>query len=321
MVTGLFFAFLLIYFKMAKKWNIVDVPNHRSQHSGVTLRGGGIVYPFAFLCFLLVWVLRSSDVSQNFFVFGLGLLAVCSISFWDDIRNLSGKVRVLVHFFAVTLLLVFTGSFSILPLGMIPVVYILMIGILNAYNFMDGINGMTGLYSFVTLGSLLYVNEMIIHFTDTGFIVYPILATTVFLFFNFRKKAKCFMGDVGSIGIAFWVMTLLMLLILKSLELKWILFLMVYGIETVLTILERLKLKENIFDAHRRHLYQLLANEIKVDHRIISLFYAAVQIIINIILIIVTSQDTLAFISPVILGISVITYLVLKSRLKKYITS
>ena len=129
------------------------------------------------------------------------------------------------------------------------------------------------------------------------------------------------MGDVGSIGIAFWVLTLLMLLILKSLELKWILFLMVYGLETVLTILERLKLKENIFDAHRRHLYQLLANELKLDHRIISLFYAAVQIIINIILIIVTSQDTLAFITPVILGISVITYLVIKSRLKKYITS
>ena len=319
LVTLLFFLFLQIYFKWAQKWNIVDVPNHRSQHSVVTLRGGGIVYPLAFLCFFLVWMLRSSESTQNYSIFGLGLLSVGAVSFWDDIRNLSGKARLIVHFFAVTLLLLFTGAFNVLPVGWVPLVYIIIIGILNAYNFMDGINGMTGLYSFLTLASLLCVNEIIIPFTDRNFIIYPMLASAVFLFFNFRRKARCFMGDVGSVGIAFWIVALLMLLILKSADLKWLLFLTVYGVETVFTILERLKLRENIFDAHRRHLYQLLANEKKVDHRVISLFYALMQLLINVI--VIRFGGSLYILFPAILVTSAVTYLLIKYSVKKQLES
>ena len=180
---------------------------------------------------------------------------------------------------------------------------------------MDGINGITGLYTLVVLGSLLYVNQNIIQFTDRDFIIYPVLACLVFLFFNFRKKAKCFMGDVGSMGIAFWIIALIGLLILKTENFKYLFFLTIYGVDVVFTILERLKLKENIFEAHRRHLYQLFANEKKVSHLIISSFYAMIQLLINVFLI--NSNFNLLFISLIVLIPIIIIYLFLKNDLKK----
>jgi UDP-N-acetylmuramyl pentapeptide phosphotransferase/UDP-N-acetylglucosamine-1-phosphate transferase len=118
----------------------------------------------------------------------LGLLAISTISFIDDIVTLSNKIRLSVHFISVVLLLYFTGAFNVMPIWVWPILFILIIGTLNAYNFMDGINGMTGLYSLVGLSSLLYINEKVISFTDENFILYPVLACIVFLFFNFRKK-------------------------------------------------------------------------------------------------------------------------------------
>lgn len=281
-VIILLFIAILIYFKIADKYNIIDKPNHRSAHTQITLRGGGIIFPVAFIIFC---ILNLKQFIDSYWVFGLGLLAICFISFIDDIRNLSNKIRISVHFISVVLLLYFTGMFSLLPFWVWPIFFVMIIGTLNAYNFMDGINGMTGIYSLVTLSSLLYINKENTIFTDDNFIIYPILACLVFLFFNFRKKAKCFAGDVGSMGIGFWVIALITLLIMKTQEYKYVLLLSIYGMEVVLTIVERLILKENIFEAHRRHLYQLFANEKKVSHLVISSVYAVSQLIINIFLI------------------------------------
>ncbi len=315
------FALLLVYFKIADKYNIIDKPNHRSAHTEITLRGGGVIFPIAFLLFLGSQIIQQKSLTnpQNYFIFGVGLLAICIISFIDDILDLSSKIRLVFHFISVTLLLYFINAFQLLPIWAIPILFIVIIGILNAYNFMDGINGMTGLYSLVVLGSLLYVNQNIIKFTDKNFIVYPILACLVFLFFNFRKKAKCFMGDIGSLGIAFWVLGLLGLLIIKTQELKYLLFLTVYGVEVVLTILERLILKENIFEAHRRHLYQLFSNEKKVSHLVVSAIYAFLQLLINVIVILLDLPIWLIFAS-IIIPILII-YLVIKTNIKKEIQS
>ena len=311
------FALLLVYFKIADKYNIIDKPNHRSAHTEITLRGGGVIFPIAFLLFLGSQLLHQNPITcpQNYLIFGLGMIVLCTISFIDDILDLSSKIRLVFHFISVTLLLYFINAFQLLPIWAIPILFIMIIGILNAYNFMDGINGMTGLYSLVVLGSLLYVNQNIIKFTDKNFIVYPILACLVFLFFNFRKKAKCFMGDIGSMGIAFWILALIGLLVIKTENIKYLLFLTVYGIDVVFTILERLKLKENIFEAHRRHLYQLFANEKKVSHLIISSFYAMIQLLINVFLI--NSNFNLLFISLIVLIPIIIIYLFLKNDLKK----
>ena len=315
------FVLELVYFKIADRYNIIDKPNHRSAHTEITLRGGGIIFPIAFLLFLGSQIIQQKSLisPQNYFIFGIGLLAICIISFIDDILDLSSKIRLVFHFISVSLLLCFINAFQLLPIWSIPILFIVIIGILNAYNFMDGINGMTGLYSLVVLGSLLYVNQNIIKFTDKNFIVYPFLACLVFLFFNFRKKAKCFMGDIGSLGISFWVLGLLGLLIIKTQELKYLLFLTVYGVEVVLTILERLILKENIFEAHRRHLYQLFSNEKKVSHLVVSAIYAFLQLLINVIVILLDLPIWLIFAS-IIIPILII-YLVIKTNIKKEIQS
>ena len=316
-IIVILFALELFYFKIADKYNIIDKPNHRSAHSEITLRGGGVIFPIAFLLYAASYFFRENSIlsPQNYLIFGIGLLAICTISFIDDILDLSSKIRLVFHFLSVSLLLYFINAFQLLPIWAIPFLYILIIGILNAYNFMDGINGITGLYSMVILGSLLYVNQYVMEFTDINFIIYPLIACLVFLFFNFRKKAKCFMGDVGSMGIAFWIIALIGLLILKTENFKYLFFLTIYGVEVVFTILERLKLKENIFEAHRRHLYQLFANEKKVSHLIISSFYAMIQLLINVFLI--NSNFNLLFISLIVLIPIIIIYLFLKNDLKK----
>lgn len=321
------FVLELIYFKIADRFNIIDKPNHRSAHTEITLRGGGIVFPIAFLLFFMIstWcklvrlpIHDQAAENHNYLLFGVGLLLLCTISFLDDLYNLSSKIRIVFHIISVSFLLAFLNAFVLLPIWAIPVLYILIIGILNAYNFMDGINGITGLYSLVALISLLYVNENLINFVAHDFIIYPILGCMVFLFFNFRKKAKCFMGDIGSMGIAFWVVALIGLLMMKTGEIKWILFLAVYGVEVISTILERLKLKENIFEAHRRHLYQLLANEKKISHLKVSTLYAAIQFIINVVVIFSDLPQILIFV--IILLPALIFYLYTKLTIKKQIT-
>ena len=310
---------MLVYFKIADKYNIIDKPNHRSAHTEITLRGGGIIYPIAFLLFLLSFVFKDS-IEDNFYqylFFGIGLLSICTISFIDDIVDLSSKIRLVFHVISVTLLLYFLNAFQLLPFWAIPICYVFIIGILNAYNFMDGINGMSGLYSIVVLASLFYTNSYVLEFIDSDFILYPLIASVVFLFFNFRKKAKCFMGDVGSLGIAFWILALIGLLILKSESYKYLLFLTVYGVEVVFTIIQRIFLKENIFEAHRHHLYQLFANDLKVDHRLVSLAYSICQMIVSVLVITLKLQDFWIFL---IIAIPCsLFYLFLKNKIKKQI--
>ena len=321
-ITVLLFFSALLYFKIANKYNIIDKPNERSSHTEITLRGGGVIFPLAFILFLIYKFFFTNEINLNnsyspidFIKFGVGLLLICAISFIDDLVDLSSKIRLIFHFVSVSLLLYFINAFQILPIWAIPVLYILIIGILNAFNFMDGINGITGCYCIVVLGALLYVNEYAVNFTDQNFIIFPILASAVFLFFNFRKRAKCFMGDVGSLGIAFWIIALLGLLIIKTNDLKYILFLAVYGIDVITTILERLKLKENIFKPHRRHLYQLFANEKKIDHRIVSLVYAFLQSLIC--LITIKTEASNYWIFSIMMFILFVFYLVLKLGIKR----
>ncbi|AYO57058.1 UDP-GlcNAc--UDP-phosphate GlcNAc-1-phosphate transferase [Chryseobacterium sp. 6424] len=317
---------MLLYFKIARRFNIIDKPNHRSAHSEVTIRGGGIVFPIAFLLFLAMSygrkladapLLNTAPTDQNYLLFGIGLGLICLISFIDDVMDLSGKIRIIFHVAAVTFLLLFLEVF-LLPVWVIGILYILIIGILNGYNFMDGINGITGLYSLGVLATLFYVNENVVDFVTPAFIIYPAIACLVFLFFNFRKKARCFMGDIGSMGIAFWIIALIGLLMTKTAELKWILFLAVYGVEVIATLLERIRLRENIFKAHRRHLYQLFVNEKKVSHLVVSSVYAACQLVLNIF--IISSSWPAKKVFPIVLIPLVLIYFLLKYRIKKQIT-
>ncbi|CDN75244.1 MraY family glycosyltransferase [Elizabethkingia anophelis] len=302
------FILEIIYFKIADKFNIIDKPNERSSHTQITLRGGGVIFYFGALLFFLI-----SDFQYPYFILGLSLMAL--VSFLDDVFTLSNKIRLLVHLISVILMFVQIGLFSyawFIPL----IALVLTIGIINAYNFMDGINGITAFYSLVVL-SLLAIVNLSINFVDKNLIYYSIIASLVFGFFNFRQKAKCFAGDVGSVSIAFIIVFLLSQLILKTGNIIYLLFLTVYGLDAIWTIIRRLMKKENIFKAHRSHLYQYLANENKVNKLLVSAVYGIIQILIGII-VIWTASLPLKYqiiLSGVIISLGSIIYLVLKKRI------
>ncbi|MDL2143336.1 glycosyltransferase family 4 protein [Flavobacterium tructae] len=305
---------ILIYFKIADRFNIIDKPNQRSSHSEITLRGGGIIFWFSALLYFTQYI------QSNYFFF-IGITLVSLVSFWDDIQSLSNKIRITIHFLSISLIFYDLNLFQLMPIWGVAISYILAIGLINAYNFMDGINGITGLYTLAVMGALLYVNTKIQFFIDGMFIKYAMIASLIFLFFNYRKKAKCFAGDVGSIAIAFWIIYLVVKLILVTESLIWLLFLAVYGVDAVCTILHRLYLKQNIFEAHRLHLYQILSNEYKIQHRIVSLFYALVQTGISLLVIFLYQkvQDSLIFlivILPLLLFYSSKFYLLNKNNLR-----
>jgi UDP-N-acetylmuramyl pentapeptide phosphotransferase/UDP-N-acetylglucosamine-1-phosphate transferase len=283
----LFYLTMLLYFKIADYYNIIDRPNGRSSHTEVTIRGGGVIY--------LIAALTAVVMHPEYWLPVLAMFIIGSVSFADDRLTLSRKIRISFHLIAVSLLFQYFGIFSHFPIWGIILMYIMVIGIINAYNFMDGINGITGTYSLVILAGLQYVNYEKINFIHPDMIWLPILGSLVFLFFNFRSKARCFAGDVGSVTIAFWIIMLLMQLILSSGHIAYILFLAVYGVDAVLTIIHRLFLRQNILDAHRLHFYQILANDQNWPHLLISTIYTSLQLLIIVLVVFYPDHFTLLF--------------------------
>ena len=271
-VLVLLFLAELFYFRIADKCNIIDKPNERSSHTRITLRGGGIIFYFGVLAYFL-----TNHFEYPWFMLALTLITF--ISFVDDIRSTSQALRLVFHFSAMALMFYQWGLFS-LPWWTILVALIICTGIINAYNFMDGINGITGGYSLIILVALAYINREIVSFVEQELIVTVLCSVLVFNFFNFRKRAKCFAGDVGSVSIAFIILFLIGKLIIKTEDFSWIVLLVVYGVDSVLTIIHRLMLHENIGLPHRKHLYQIMANELKVPHVVVSSVYMIVQALV-----------------------------------------
>ena len=259
----------LIYFKIADKYNIIDKPNSRSSHSTITLRGGGIIFPIAIsIAFFLGYV--SWPVA-------LAVVLVAIVSFVDDIKPLSQLPRFASHVVAVGLVFYDLHLFSE-ALWLLPLVFVLLIGWVNAFNFMDGINGITVLYALTAIVSFsfLRINE-----ASLPLLITMGLSCFSFGLFNVRKKAKTFAGDVGSISMALFLGYFMIKTIIDSGQLGYILFFSVYGIDAIITIINRLLKKENIFQPHRSHLYQYLANEMGYSHILISFIYAGLQLGIN----------------------------------------
>ena len=297
---GIIFVILLVlelvYFKIADKFNIIDKPNERSSHSTIVLRGGGII----FLLGAWVW---SFAFGFQFPWFLLGLTLVAGVSFIDDIHSLPDSVRLVVQFTAAALAFYQLGMLSgewfetngMLVGGLlILLALIVYVGATNVINFMDGINGITAGYALAVLFPLLAIN-CCFKFQDSGFnelqgvyfdqslAMVTILSVLVFCLFNFRPKgrAKCFAGDVGSIGIAFIMLFLIGKVIIATGDLTYLIFLLVYGVDGVLTICHRIILHENLGEAHRKHAYQLMANELKIGHVKVSLLYMAMQLVVS----------------------------------------
>lgn len=300
----------LIYFKVADRFNIIDKPNERSSHTQITLRGGGVIFYLA----TVVYFIYSGFQYPYFFI---GLTAITLISFLDDVFTLSNKIRIIIQLSSVLLMFYQWGLYDISLLWILPAL-ICTLGVINAYNFMDGINGITAWYSIVVLGLLAFVNTSV-SFISMQLILYVLISSIIFSFFNFRNKAKAFAGDVGSVSMAFIIVYIIGQLIVTTGNFIYILFLAVYGIDTFWTIILRARNKENIFEAHRSHLYQYLANEAKVNKLVVAFYYGALQLTIGVLVILVSTKSVFVqsvFSISLIFFLSSI-YLVSKNKLKK----
>ena len=313
-IAAILLAAELLYFRVADHFNIIDKPNQRSSHTRIVLRGGGIIFTIglwvwsAFYGFQYPWLLAAVTLAAG-------------ISFIDDIHSLPDSVRLVVQFLAMGLMLyqLTIGHGDLLPTWWAWALFIVAglivcVGATNIYNFMDGINGITAAYSLAVLVPLALVNQ-----ADQSLIIVTILSVLVFSIFNFRpkNKAKCFAGDVGSVGIAFILLFLIGQLIMKEADITWLTFLIVYGVDGCCTILHRIMLHENLGEAHRKHAYQLMANELGMSHVTVSLIYMGLQLAISLSMIYLVPNTVLAhWIYLVAVGIVLVAAYVL--FMKKY---
>ena len=303
-IAVLLLAAELLYFRIADKCNIIDKPNQRSSHTTIVLRGGGIIFAISILVWM-AWhmVLGNWGTAQGYLPFIIGLLLICGISFWDDVHSLPDSVRLVVQFVATGLMfwgLMGQGAWFMelawywkVLIGLMAL--IVFVGATDVINFMDGINGITAGYSLAVLVPLLLANKAG-GFIEESFLVVAIIGVLVFSLFNFRPKgkAKCFAGDVGSIGIAFIMLFAIGRLIMQTGDVTWMVFLLVYGVDGCCTILHRIMLHENLGEAHRKHAYQLMANELGWSHVVVSLLYFGLQLVISLVMIYLVPDTVLA---------------------------
>ena len=297
-IALLLLAAELIYFKIADKCNIIDKPNERSSHSTIVLRGGGIIFAISMVIWLILQMVNGEWLTvQDYLPFMVGLILIAGVSFWDDVQSLPDSVRLVAQFAAMALM--FWSMFGIQDswftvqewywkVAIIIAALIVCVGATNIINFMDGINGITAGYALAMLVPLLILDvrgltEDVAGFIEPIYLVVAIIGVLVFCIFNFRPKgkAKCFAGDVGSIGIAFILLFATGRLIIQTGDLTYLVLFLIYAVDGVLTICHRIMLHENLGEAHRKHAFQLMANELKIGHVKISLLYMMLQLVVS----------------------------------------
>ncbi len=300
----------LLYFKIADRCNIIDKPNERSSHTTIVLRGGGIIFAISMIIWF-VWQVVAGEMPgqvghdtlvagrgvMGYLPFIIGLVLICGVSFWDDVHSLPDSVRLVAQFTAMALMFWSMGILHWNMWWVVILALIVCVGATNIFNFMDGINGITAGYALAVLVPLLLLNgmpgqaghDMVVAgidragFIEPSYLIVAIIAVLVFCFFNFRPKgkARCFAGDVGSIGIAFILLFAIGRLIVQTGDVTYLIVVLVYGVDGFFTIVHRILLHENLGEAHRKHAYQIMANELRMDHRVVSLIYMALQLAVS----------------------------------------
>lgn len=280
-IAVLLIAAELLYFRIANHFNIIDRPNERSSHSSIVLRGGGIVFTLSVIVWAAVMAVQGNDIVP-YLPFVGGLVLIAGVSFWDDVHSLPDSVRLVAQFVAMALMFWSMGIMHWDMWWIVLLALIVCVGAMNIINFMDGINGITAGYALAVLVPLLLLNRRM-GFVEGSYLVVAIIGVLVFCFFNFRPKgkAKCFAGDVGSIGIAFVLLFAIGRLIVQTGDVTYLTLLLVYGVDGCCTIIHRIMLHENLGQAHRKHAYQLMANELGMSHIVVSLLYMLMQLVVS----------------------------------------
>jgi UDP-N-acetylmuramyl pentapeptide phosphotransferase/UDP-N-acetylglucosamine-1-phosphate transferase len=277
-----------MYIKIAHFFKIYDHPVGRSSHINRTITGFGIFVLFG----LLVFSIAFPYTLKGYFI--IGLLLIGLVSYMDDLFFIKHFIRLIFQIFALVLMAI-ELPFSYMLIEKWPLIIaivILGIGVLNAFNFMDGINGMLGLNTLVILLSFLWLNSNSIDlkgnevtFIKNEFLYTYIIGISIFLGLNLRRKAIVFAGDTGSIALAFIILYLMMNLIFKTGNFAYLLLFSVFGIDAGLTVIFKLLLRENIFVPHRDFLFKKLVHVGKYKHVNIAIIYASLQALVSIIVI------------------------------------
>ena len=276
----------LVYFKIADHFNIIDKPNARSSHSRIVLRGGGIIFTLAIIAWAVMMLYQGNDIT-TYLPFLIGLLMAAGVSFWDDVHSLPDSLRMIVQIVATLLMFWSIGLFTAIDSWLWTAVIIVValffcVGATNIINFMDGINAITAGYGLAMLIPILLLNNKM-SFIEESYLIVAIIGILVFSIFNFRPKgkAKCFAGDVGSIAIAFIILFALGKLMLDTRDVTYIVFFLLYGIDGSMTIFHRIMLHDNLGEAHRKHVFQLMSNELKMGHVTVTMIYTVLQLAIS----------------------------------------
>ena len=281
----------------------------------------GIIFPALITIYSIFF---PNEIEPYFF---LGIIMMATICYIDDLIYVKHSIRFVFQIFALILMVMSLGESFDIQLPVMITLVIFGIGVINAFNFMDGINGILGLNSIVILLSLSYINYFSLNeygehitFVDNYLIYTCLIGLFAFMFFNFRKKAIGFAGDVGSIIISMIIFYLICKLLLVSGNFTYLLLFSVFGIDTGLTVIYKLLLKENIFVPHRDFLFKKLVHVAKFKHLKVAIGYAILQLLINIFVIFqpyrfkLSSQLSVLFIVIVAL-ISI--YIIIRSKLTK----
>jgi len=287
---GFFFNCFLLkkFIFIADKYQIVAVPDSRSSHKGTVVSGAGFIFIFVF-----IFLFYSQSFRLNFVLPFVSVLSIFFTSFLDDIIDIKFYYKL---FYQVLFLFLLFFSLGCDFIFCIPLLLIFFVNI-NVSNFMDGVNGMTFLYFLVSFVSFIFIDFKInVILLDNVYFFYIILLSCLlsFGFFNFRKKAICFLGDVGSIslGLIFSGCVVYYFLLLKEQTLinypyLIILFFFIYYLDVFYTLLNRFSSNQNIFKPHKKHLYQILANNYFKSHITSSFLYSFFQLIMNIIVLVI----------------------------------
>jgi UDP-N-acetylmuramyl pentapeptide phosphotransferase/UDP-N-acetylglucosamine-1-phosphate transferase len=268
----------------------VDVPNARSSHTRATPRGGGLAIVVVTVAAAVIACILHPDSVRPVAGMLLPAIVIAGVSWIDDIRSLPNRIRFAVHLgcaiAAVAVLgpvrQVSLGSFGSVDFGAAawPLTLLWIVGLTNAFNFMDGIDGIAGITA-AAAGAALAAAAAVFASPAVGGVAAAFAAAAGgFLACNWQP-AKIFMGDVGSAFCGFLLAVLP--LAVPPTAVPTAVAVAVAGLwpfifDTGLTIIRRGLRRENIFQAHRSHLYQRLVIA-GWSHRAVSSLYGALSLV------------------------------------------
>lgn len=303
-----FILAILVIVEAAFVWGAHRVRTHR--HPGALaspIAGAGVVFMAAMLASCLWYDFPSPWLAAVFFM----MSAICLI---DDFNPLPVAPRFVAQVITAAATL-YAASLYSLPLWAGIPLLIAAVAYVNAYNFMDGINGMTALYSAVLLGFLLWVDLHMAWFAPPGAIIVMLMAIAVFAPLNVRPRAICFAGDVGSVTMGFFTLLLLCMLIMATGSAAWLAAVAVYGVDACCTIVYRAMLRQPLTQSHKLHLYQRLTHSWGIPAVAVSAIYAAVQLAIDLALLAVAPAARHFYLAAVVAAlVAVYALFIWKSR-------